>query len=186
MLPRSWRRLADSKSNSSTRLPRTTTTRVSSGWVASISILLAIDESLFANPAPARSRLRRRLRSAATGPRRKGGRGGLRPAWGRGQGVPRGPGGALSNPSSQNCAWPLQPEAGQRRQAPPIRAYGLHGRARAIPVIRRRGIRFGRSAARLAPGGLAPETADPLAKTRCKSKAGVPDARIRQHRNLKP
>src|SRR5215210_2867775 len=43
MLPRNWRRLADSKSNSSTRLPRTTTTRVSSGWVVSISILLAID-----------------------------------------------------------------------------------------------------------------------------------------------
>src|SRR5215471_19647943 len=46
MLPLSWRRLADSKSNSSTRLPRSTTTRVSSGWVASISILLAIDVSL--------------------------------------------------------------------------------------------------------------------------------------------
>src|SRR5881398_1633253 len=46
MLPFSCRRLADSKSNSSTRLPRRTTTRVSSGWVASISILLAIDRSL--------------------------------------------------------------------------------------------------------------------------------------------
>src|SRR5712692_6025425 len=45
MLPRSCLRLALSKSNSSTRLPRTTTTRVSSGWVASISILLAIDGS---------------------------------------------------------------------------------------------------------------------------------------------
>src|ERR1700733_4583393 len=42
MLPRSCLRCADSKSNSSTRLPRRTTTRVSSGWVASISILLAI------------------------------------------------------------------------------------------------------------------------------------------------
>src|SRR5215212_6602255 len=46
MLPRSCLRLADSKSNSSTRLPRRTTTRVSSGWVASISILLAIAGSL--------------------------------------------------------------------------------------------------------------------------------------------
>src|SRR5690242_16550956 len=43
MLPFSCRRLDDSKSKSSTRLPRTTTTRVSSGWVASISILLAMD-----------------------------------------------------------------------------------------------------------------------------------------------
>ena len=34
--------MADSKSNSSTRLPRSTTTRVSSGWVASISILFGI------------------------------------------------------------------------------------------------------------------------------------------------
>jgi hypothetical protein len=37
-------------------LPRTTTTRVSSGWVASMSILFAIDESLFGDPAHARSR----------------------------------------------------------------------------------------------------------------------------------
>src|SRR5215813_2510363 len=46
MLPRSCLRLADSKSNSSTRWPRRTTTRVSSGWVASTSILLGIDQSL--------------------------------------------------------------------------------------------------------------------------------------------
>src|SRR6516165_4533400 len=46
MLPRSCLRLADSKSNSSTRWPRRTTTRVSSGCVASISILLAIEQSL--------------------------------------------------------------------------------------------------------------------------------------------
>src|ERR1700733_12572019 len=45
MLPRSCLRCADSKSNSSTRLPRRTTTRVSSGWVASMSILLAIGKS---------------------------------------------------------------------------------------------------------------------------------------------
>src|SRR5580704_2426578 len=45
MLPRSCLRCADSKSNSSTRLPRKTTTRVSSGWVASMSILLAILQS---------------------------------------------------------------------------------------------------------------------------------------------
>src|SRR4249920_47589 len=42
MLPRSCLRLADSKSNSSTRLPRSTTTLVSSGWAASMSILLAM------------------------------------------------------------------------------------------------------------------------------------------------
>src|SRR5438309_10595376 len=46
MLPRSCLRLADSKSNSSTRLPRRTTTRVSSGWDASMSILFGIDQSL--------------------------------------------------------------------------------------------------------------------------------------------
>src|SRR5258708_250338 len=51
MLPRSCLRLADSKSNSSTRLPRRTTTLVSSGWVASISILLGIDWSLDGTPA---------------------------------------------------------------------------------------------------------------------------------------
>src|SRR5215469_12384542 len=45
MLPLNCLRCADSKSNSSTRLPRRTTTRVSSGWVASISILLAIGKS---------------------------------------------------------------------------------------------------------------------------------------------
>jgi hypothetical protein len=45
MLPLSCLRCADSKSNSSTRLPRKTTTRVSSGWVASMSILLAIGKS---------------------------------------------------------------------------------------------------------------------------------------------
>src|SRR5262249_35721144 len=59
MLPRSCLRLADSKSNSSTRFPRTTTTRVSSGWVASMSILLAIEPTLrgaleSTRPAPGR------------------------------------------------------------------------------------------------------------------------------------
>src|ERR1700724_3140248 len=54
MLPRSCLRLADSKSNSSTRFPRTTTTRVSSGWVASMSILLAIELTLEGAPASAR------------------------------------------------------------------------------------------------------------------------------------
>src|SRR5712672_1714997 len=59
IFPRSCLRLADSKSNSSTRFPRTTTTRVSSGWVASMSILLAIDLTLggtsgSARPAPER------------------------------------------------------------------------------------------------------------------------------------
>src|SRR5271166_4713119 len=48
MLPRSGRLLADSKSNSSTRLPRRTTTRVSSGWDASMIILLAMVNSLAA------------------------------------------------------------------------------------------------------------------------------------------
>src|SRR5262249_37796467 len=50
MFPRSCLRLADSKSNSSTRFPRTTTTRVSSGWVASISILLGIWKLLTVAP----------------------------------------------------------------------------------------------------------------------------------------
>src|SRR5262245_45009459 len=40
MLPRSCRRLCDSKSNSSRRLPLVTTIRVSSGWMPSTSILL--------------------------------------------------------------------------------------------------------------------------------------------------
>src|SRR6202050_816310 len=40
IFPRSGFLLADSKSNSSTRLPLRTTTRVSSGWEASIIILL--------------------------------------------------------------------------------------------------------------------------------------------------
>jgi hypothetical protein len=40
MLPLSWRLEADSKSNSSSLLPFVTTMRVSSGWVASTSILL--------------------------------------------------------------------------------------------------------------------------------------------------
>src|SRR6476660_2376372 len=56
MLPRSCLRLALSKSNSSTRLPRRTTTRVSSGWVASISILLDIEFS----HGPRRRGIRRR------------------------------------------------------------------------------------------------------------------------------
>ncbi len=46
MLPASWRLFSDSKSNSSTLFPSTTTTRVSSAWVASISIFLAISLSL--------------------------------------------------------------------------------------------------------------------------------------------
>src|ERR1700719_421000 len=70
MLPRSCLRLADSKSNSSTRLPRRTTTRVSSGWVASISILLGID----------RSHTGMRRRGRATQPRRR--RGAARPGSG--------------------------------------------------------------------------------------------------------
>src|SRR3954451_14214277 len=45
MFPRSCFLLAASKSNSSTLFPRTTTTRVSSGWEASISILLAMRDS---------------------------------------------------------------------------------------------------------------------------------------------
>src|ERR1700751_3286196 len=60
MLPLSWRRLADSKSNSSTRFPRSTTTRVSSGWVASMSILLAIELTLGGAPGRADQAPRRR------------------------------------------------------------------------------------------------------------------------------
>src|SRR5579863_5678620 len=46
MFPRRGLLLADSKSNSSTRFPRRTTTRVSSGWEASMIILLAMANSL--------------------------------------------------------------------------------------------------------------------------------------------
>src|SRR6185437_2824078 len=45
MFPLSGFLLADSKSNSSTRLPLSTTTRVSSGWDASMIILLDIVDS---------------------------------------------------------------------------------------------------------------------------------------------
>jgi len=43
MLPASWRLLTVSKSNSSTLFPSTTTTRVSSAWVASMSIFVAMN-----------------------------------------------------------------------------------------------------------------------------------------------
>src|SRR5215470_8337435 len=75
MLPLSWRRFADSKSNSSTRFPRTTTTRVSSGWVASMSILLAIDNSSCGGPAGTLARVEPR-RAAPRGARRNDGGGG--------------------------------------------------------------------------------------------------------------
>src|ERR1700741_2271444 len=45
MFPLSGRLLADSKSNSSTLLPSRTTTRVSSGWLASISMRLGMKVS---------------------------------------------------------------------------------------------------------------------------------------------
>src|SRR5262245_465845 len=60
MLPRSCLRLALSKSNSSTRLPRSTTTRVSSGWVASINILSAIGKSHWAVNSRGLARCERR------------------------------------------------------------------------------------------------------------------------------
>src|ERR1700675_2085182 len=60
MLPRNCLRWAVSKSNSSTRLPRSTTTRVSSGWVASINILSAIGKSHWARQPRTLARLRRR------------------------------------------------------------------------------------------------------------------------------
>src|SRR6185295_3589429 len=66
MLPRSCLRCADSKSNSSTRLPRKTTTRVSSGWVASMSILLAICKSHKGCPAAHSVPERRRIGRAAS------------------------------------------------------------------------------------------------------------------------
>src|SRR5271154_849732 len=66
MLPRSCLRFADSKSNSSTRLPRKTTTRVSSGWVASMSILLAICKSHESWPAAHSVPERRRIGRAAS------------------------------------------------------------------------------------------------------------------------
>src|SRR5215470_5234320 len=77
MLPLSWRRFADSKSNSSTRFPRTTTTRVSSGWVASMSILLAIDNSSCGASARGTLARARPRRAAPRGARRNDGRGGL-------------------------------------------------------------------------------------------------------------
>src|ERR1700743_462870 len=49
ILPRSGLLLADSKSNSSTRLPLKTTTRVSSGCEASMIILFAMINSLAAH-----------------------------------------------------------------------------------------------------------------------------------------
>jgi len=66
MLPLSCLRCADSKSNSSTRLPRRTTTRVSSGWVASMSILLAICKSHEGRRAALFVPKRRRTRRAAS------------------------------------------------------------------------------------------------------------------------
>src|SRR5262249_38090147 len=45
MFPLNFFRGAGLKTNFSRRLPRKTTTRVSSGWVASMSILLAIGKS---------------------------------------------------------------------------------------------------------------------------------------------
>src|SRR5215831_19856241 len=68
MLPRSCLRLALSKSNSSTRLPRSTTTRVSSGWVASINILSAIVKSHWAsNPRALARRIRRKTNERGAG-----------------------------------------------------------------------------------------------------------------------
>src|SRR6516225_2184505 len=66
MLPLSCFLCADSKSNSSTRLPRKTTTRVSSGWVASMSILLAICKSHEGWPAAHSVPERRRILRAAS------------------------------------------------------------------------------------------------------------------------
>src|SRR5690606_23845488 len=55
MLPRNCRRVADSKSNSSRRLPLVTTIRVSSGWMASTSILL-VAIKIYSTPSRARTR----------------------------------------------------------------------------------------------------------------------------------
>src|SRR5258708_7573775 len=82
MLPRSCLRWAVSKSNSSTRLPRTTTTRVSSGWVASINILLGILELMTAAGAYGGGRISR-PRGTGGPPRFGGG--------GEGKTPPRGP-----------------------------------------------------------------------------------------------
>src|SRR4029079_784863 len=77
MLPRSCLRLALSKSNSSTRLPRNTKTRVSSGWVASINILSAIGKSHLAANSRGLAHSRRRKsyvrRSGLIGVEGKGG-----------------------------------------------------------------------------------------------------------------
>src|SRR5262249_53404838 len=174
---------------SSTRLPRTTTTRVSSGWVASISILLAIDESLFANPAPVRSRLRRRLRSAATGPRRRGGRGGGRHGGGAGRRhAPRKslPGGVQSNPSSWICAY-LNPKRDNgscgRRFEPTVR-HG-HEPARFRSSVREASVAAGpRTRLTRALGG--PWNRRPLAKGEVQVAPSVRDARIGKPRTRKP
>src|SRR5256886_10249585 len=89
MLPRSCFRCAVSKSNSSTRLPRTTTTRVSSGWVASINILFGILELLTAAGAYGGARLFP-ARGAGRGPRFGGGGEGQKPPRGAGRTPPQG------------------------------------------------------------------------------------------------
>src|SRR6266481_6762302 len=55
MLPLRGLRLAVSKSNSSSRVPSTTTTRVSSGWLASMSMRRAMARSRGVGSQPARA-----------------------------------------------------------------------------------------------------------------------------------
>src|SRR5689334_19011528 len=134
IFPRNWRRLADSKSNSSTRLPRTTTTRVSSGWVASISILLAIDESLFANPASGRAHGRRHRRQAPRG--RRGGRGG---SWEHAPGPGSAEFGLRGLPVDvvPDRAWRQTTRSGWRHEtADSLMACG-EPRPRAVPIVQK-------------------------------------------------
>src|SRR5690625_5073599 len=80
MLPASCLLLTDSKSKSSTLFPSSTTTRVSSGWVASISIFFDIDvpEGASADLRSGRAPGCRQWRAAAaTQPDRHSGPGGV-------------------------------------------------------------------------------------------------------------
>src|SRR5690606_26251877 len=58
MLPRSWRRARESKSNSSTRRPSTSATRVSSAWAAPINMVFDIEGLSQARQAVRRERSR--------------------------------------------------------------------------------------------------------------------------------
>src|SRR3954451_13604576 len=88
MFPRSGFLLADSKSNSSTRLPLRTNTRVSSGWEASMIILLDMENSQGARPS---QKPRGSHQNCEAWARRAGGWGGGNRAGAGAAGDPHGP-----------------------------------------------------------------------------------------------